>query len=178
MAVRRSISLFPNKWPHRMNTRKILLAEDDPLDAKLTLGALNDDHVADQVIVVSDGEEVLDYLYCRGKFEGREEENPIALLLDLKMPKIDGLKALKIIKADQHLKTTPVVMLTSSREKADLIECYENGVNAYVVKPVDFTEFAAAIKGLGVFWAAVSEPPPVNKQGSFTQAPEAAPINP
>jgi CheY-like chemotaxis protein len=147
-----------------MSIRKVLLAEDDPLDAKLTLNALEDDHLAHKVFVVGDGEEALDYLYRRGKFESREGGDPIALLLDLKMPKVDGLRALKIIKADQALKTVPVVMLTSSREMKDLIECYEHGVNAYVVKPMDFSEFAKVVKHLGVFWGAVNEPPPDQSQ--------------
>ena len=143
-----------------MNIRHILLAEDDPRDAKLTLAALGEYHLANKVYVVHDGEAALDYLYCRGKFEAREGGNPIAILLDLKMPKVDGLEVLKVIKADPHLKTIPIVMLTSSRETPDLIECYEHGVNAYVVKPVDFNEFAKAVNQLGVFWAAVNEPPP------------------
>jgi CheY-like chemotaxis protein len=143
-----------------MNIRPILLAEDDPCDARLTLAALEEDNRANKVFVVQDGEEVLDYLYCRGKFETRERGNPTMVLLDLKMPKVDGREALKIIKADEHLKTIPVVMLTSSREMADLVKCYEHGVNAYVVKPVDFAEFAKVVKQLGVFWTTINEPPP------------------
>jgi len=143
-----------------MNIRHILLAEDDPRDAKLTLVALEEYNLANKVFVVHDGEAVLDYLYCRGKFEAREGGNPIALLLDLKMPKVDGLEVLKIVKADENLKTIPIVMLSSSRETPDLTECYKYGVNAYVVKPVDFGEFAKAVKQLGIFWAAVNEPPP------------------
>jgi CheY-like chemotaxis protein len=143
-----------------MNIRHILLAEDDPRDVKLTLAALEEYNLANQVFVIHDGEQVLDYLYCRGKFKTREGGNPIAVLLDLKMPKIDGLEVLKIVKTDENLKTIPIVMLTSSREAPDLTECYKHGVNAYVVKPVDFVEFAKAIKQLGVFWAAVNEPPP------------------
>jgi len=143
-----------------MNIRHILLAEDDPRDAKLTLAALDEYNLANKVFVVHDGEAALDYLYCRGKFEMREGGNPIAVLLDLKMPKVDGLEVLKTVKADENLNTIPVVMLTSSRETPDLIECYKHGVNAYVVKPVDFGEFAKAVKQLGIFWAAVNEPPP------------------
>jgi CheY-like chemotaxis protein len=143
-----------------MNRSHILLAEDDPCDAKLTLGALEEYNRANKVFVVQDGEEVLDYLYCRGKFETRESGNPTTVLLDLKMPKVDGLEALKIIKADERLKTIPVVMFTSSREMADLAKCYEHGVNAYVVKPVDFGEFAKVVKQLGVFWTTLNEPPP------------------
>jgi CheY-like chemotaxis protein len=143
-----------------MNVRNILLAEDDPRDAKLTLAALEEYNLANKIFAVHDGEAVLDYLYCRGKFEGREGGNPVAILLDLKMPKVDGLEVLRTIKADPALKTIPVVVLTSSREIPDLVECYKHGVNAYVVKPVEFDAFAQAVKQLGVFWAAVNEPPP------------------
>jgi len=143
-----------------MNIKHILLAEDDPRDAKLTLAALEQHHLANKVCVVNDGEQALDYLYCREKFKGRESGNPVLVLLDLKMPKVDGLEVLKTMKADEDLKMIPVVMLTSSRETPDLIECYKHGVNSYVVKPVDFGEFMAAVKQLGIFWAAVNEPPP------------------
>jgi CheY-like chemotaxis protein len=147
-----------------MNLRQILLAEDDPRDAKLTLAALEEFNLANEVFVVHDGEAALDYLYCRGKFEKRDSGNPVAVLLDLKMPKVDGLEVLETIKADSHLKTIPIVMLTSSREMPDLTQCYELGVNAYVVKPVDFGEFAKAVKQLGIFWAAINEPPPQTGQ--------------
>ncbi len=143
-----------------MNAKHILLAEDDPRDAKLTLAALEAGQLPHQIFVVSDGEAVLDYLYCQGKFKGREGGNPVVLLLDLKMPKVDGLEVLKVMKADKSLKSIPIVMLTSSRETPDLTECYANGVNAYVVKPVDFGEFATAVNQLGVFWVGVNEPPP------------------
>ena len=143
-----------------MNVRNILLAEDDPRDAKLTLAALEEYNLANKVFTVHDGEEVLDYLKCEGKFKGREGGNPVAILLDLKMPKIDGLEVLKTIKADERLQAIPVIMLTSSRETPDLVECYKHGVNAYVVKPVDFVVFAKAVKLLGGFWALVNEPPP------------------
>lgn len=143
-----------------MNVRHILIAEDDPRDEELTLAALEEYHLANKVFVVHDGAEALDYLYCRGKFKTRTGGNPIAVLLDLKMPKVDGLEVLKIIKADEHLKTIPIVVLTSSRETPDLVECYKHGVNAYVVKPMDFGEFMKAVKQLGVFWVAVNEPPP------------------
>lgn len=143
-----------------MNIGNILLVEDDPRDAELTLAALGEHNLANKVMVVHDGEQALDYLYCRGKYASRPNGNPVAVLLDLKMPKVNGLEVLKIIKADDHLKTIPVVMLTSSRETPDLIECYKHGVNAYVVKPVDFGEFVKAVKHLGIFWAAVNEPPP------------------
>ncbi len=143
-----------------MNLRHILIAEDDPRDAKLTMAALEEYNLANKIFIVHDGEQALDYLYCREKFEGRTGGNPVAVLLDLKMPKVDGLEVLKVIKSDKSLKTIPIVVLSSSRETPDLVECYEHGVNAYVVKPVDFGEFAKAVKQLGIFWAAVNEPPP------------------
>lgn len=139
---------------------RILLAEDDPNDVELTLIALADFHVANEVVVVGDGEEVLDYLYRRGSFKMRSEGNPVVVLLDLKMPKMDGLEVLRAIKADEQFRTIPVVVLTSSREESDLAESYHLGVNAYVVKPVDFHEFVDAVKQLGVFWAVINEPPP------------------
>jgi len=143
-----------------MNAKHILLVEDDPRDVDLTLAALRDHNLANKVFVVHDGEEALDYLYCREKFKARTGGNPIVVLLDNKMPKITGLEVLKILKADEHLKSIPVVVLTSSRETPDLVEFYKHGVNAYVVKPVSFSEFMEAVKKLGVFWAAVNEPPP------------------
>jgi CheY-like chemotaxis protein len=112
-------------------------------------------------VVVCDGEKALDYLYSRGEFKARTGGNPILVLLDLKMPKVNGLEVLKVIKADEYLKIIPVVVLSSSREAPDLVECYKHGVNAYVVKPVDFPEFMRAVKQLGIFWAAVNEPPPL-----------------
>lgn len=148
-----------------MNTRtiilkNILLVEDDPRDVELTLAALDEHHLANQIEVVNNGAEALDYLYCRGKFNNRTVGNPILVLLDLKMPKVSGLEVLKTIKADAQLKIIPVVVLSSSRETPDLVQCYQHGVNAYVVKPVDFGEFVNAVKQLGIFWAAVNEPPP------------------
>ena len=140
--------------------KNILLAEDDPDDVELTLVALEENHLANKVAVVRDGEKALDYLYRRGEFKTRPSGNPILVLLDLKMPKVNGLEVLKIIKADERTKTIPIVMLTSSRETPDLIECYKHGVNAYVVKPVDFGQFMKAVKHLGIFWAAVNEAPP------------------
>jgi CheY-like chemotaxis protein len=144
-----------------MIIKNILLAEDDPRDAKLTLAALEEFNVANKIIVVPDGEVALDYLYRRGKFEKREGGNPAAVLLDLKMPKVDGLEVLKTVKADPNLKAIPIVVLTSSRETSDLTECYDHGVNAYVVKPVDFDDFAKAVKSLGSFWAMVNENKPM-----------------
>jgi CheY-like chemotaxis protein len=144
-----------------INVKNILLVEDDPADVQLTLSALEDNHLANRVAVVENGEEALDYLYRRGKFKMRSGGNPVVILLDNKMPKVNGLEVLKIIKADEHLKIIPVVVLTSSRETPDLVEFYKHGVNAYVVKPVDFVEFMQAIKQLGIFWAAINEPPPL-----------------
>src|SRR6266436_7657414 len=140
--------------------KTILLAEDDPNDVELTLTALGEHNLANRVAVVHDGEEALDYLYRRGKFSARLNGNPIFVLLDLKMPKVNGLEVLRKMKTDERLKTIPVIVLTSSREAPDLAECYEFGVNGYVVKPVDFQDFIKAVKELGVFWAAINEPPP------------------
>ena len=139
---------------------RILLVEDDPKDVELTMTALEEYNLGNEVVVTSDGEEALDYLYYRGKFQRRSGENPAVLLLDLKLPKVDGLEVLQQIKSDEKLKFIPVVVLTSSREEKDLIASYKLGVNGYVVKPVDFHEFVNAIKELGVFWAVINEPPP------------------
>jgi CheY-like chemotaxis protein len=147
-----------------INIKNILLAEDDPRDVELTLAALEESNLANKVEVVKDGEEALDYLFRRGKFETRTGGDPILVLLDNKMPKVDGLEVLKAIRADPHLKTIPVVALTSSRETPDLTEFYKQGVNAYVVKPVDFTDFMKAVQRLGVFWAAVNVLPPSNRK--------------
>jgi CheY-like chemotaxis protein len=139
---------------------RILLVEDDPKDVELTLTALEEYHLANEVVVARDGEEALDYLYRKGAFSTRLNENPAVLLLDLKLPKVDGLEVLQRIKADEKLKLIPVVVLTSSHEEKDMVASYRLGVNAYVVKPVDFHEFVNAIKELGVFWAIINEPPP------------------
>ncbi|MBV8728850.1 MAG: response regulator [Acidobacteriia bacterium] len=139
---------------------RILMVEDDAKDVELTLTALEDYNLANEVIVARDGEEALDYLYSRGEFKLRPGDNPAVLLLDLKLPKVDGLEVLKQIKSDDTLKMIPVVVLTSSKEEKDMIASYQLGVNAYVVKPVDFHEFVNAIKELGVFWAVINEPPP------------------
>lgn len=141
--------------------KNILLVEDDPQDVQMTLTALDEHHLANKVAVVENGAEALDYLYSRKKFEGRPGGNPILVLLDNKMPKVSGLEVLKAIKADEQLQMIPVVVLTSSRETSDLVEFYKHGVNAYVVKPVDFGDFMKAIERLGLFWAAVNEPPPL-----------------
>jgi CheY-like chemotaxis protein len=140
--------------------KRILLAEDNPKDVELTLTALDENNLANEVVVVNDGAEALDYLYCRGKFQMRTGSHPAVVLLDLKMPKVDGLEVLRTIKKDDNFKTMPVVILTSSREEKDLVESYRLGVNAYVVKPVDFQQFVEAVKQLGAFWAIINEPPP------------------
>jgi CheY-like chemotaxis protein len=139
---------------------RILLVEDDPNDVELTLTALEEYHLANEVVVARDGAEALDYLYRRGAYAERSNGSPAVLLLDLKLPKVDGLEVLQQIKRDEKLKIIPVVVLTSSREERDMVASYRLGVNAYVVKPVDFHEFVNAIKELGVFWAIVNEPPP------------------
>lgn len=143
-----------------MELKRILLVEDSPHDVELTLAALAENHLANEVVVVRDGEEALDYLYRRGIFKLRMEGNPVAVLLDLKLPKVDGLEVLAQLKSDSVLRRIPVVMLTSSREEQDLIVSYDLGVNAYVVKPVDFHEFVSVIKEVGLFWAVVNQPPP------------------
>src|ERR1700722_3600153 len=142
--------------------KRILLVEDDPKDVELTLTALEEYNLANEVVVTRDGAEALDYLYCRGDFAGRAHDNPAVLLLDLKLPKVDGLEVLQQIKSDDNLRMVPVVVLTSSREEKDMVASYKLGVNAYVVKPVDFHEFVNAIKELGVFWAIINQPPPGN----------------
>ena len=139
---------------------RILMVEDDPKDVELTLTALEDYKLANEVVVTRDGEEALDYLYCRGNFTTRTPENPAVLLLDLKLPKVDGLEVLQQIKSDEKLRMIPVVVLTSSHEERDMVASYTLGVNAYVVKPVDFYEFINAVKELGIFWAVINEPPP------------------
>jgi CheY-like chemotaxis protein len=139
---------------------RILMVEDDPKDVELTLTALEEYNLANEVVVAHDGQEALDYLYCQGNFATRSSENPAVLLLDLKLPRVDGLEVLQQIKADEKLKLIPVVVLTSSHEEKDMVASYRLGVNAYVVKPVDFHEFVNAIKELGAFWAVINEPPP------------------
>src|SRR6266542_6788625 len=140
--------------------KRILLAEDDHRDVELTVMALNDYRIANRIDVVRDGAEALDYLYRRGAFENRDPEDPAVILLDLKMPKLNGLEVLRQMKEVENLKLIPVVMLTSSREERDIVESYRLGVNAYVVKPVDFQQFVDAIKQLGFFWAVVNQVAP------------------
>jgi CheY-like chemotaxis protein len=139
---------------------RILMVEDDPRDVELTLTALEEYNLANEVVVTHNGEEALDYLFCRGEFATRTGDNPAVMLLDLKLPKVDGLEVLQQIKADEKLRMIPVVVLTSSHEEKDMVASYKLGVNAYVVKPVDFHEFVNAIKELGIFWAVINEPPP------------------
>jgi CheY-like chemotaxis protein len=146
--------------------KKILVAEDDENDAELVLKALERYNIANEVVMVEDGAEALDYLYRRGGYETRAEGNPVLTLLDIKMPKMDGLEVLREIRADERLKMIPVVILTSSRQEGDLLTGYQLGVNAYVVKPVDFNEFVEAVRELGVFWVMVNEPPPGCVPGS------------
>ncbi len=140
--------------------KKILLVEDDPDDVELTLEALAEYNIVNTADIAKDGVEALDYLYREGKFASRPCGNPAVILLDLKLPKVDGMQVLEKIRADDQLRMIPVVILTSSREERDLIESYKLGVNAYVVKPVDFHEFIDAVKGLGIFWAMINQPPP------------------
>jgi CheY-like chemotaxis protein len=142
--------------------RRILLAEDNANDVELTMTALRENHVLNEVVVVRDGADALDYLFKREGHKQRAGGNPALVLLDLKMPRVDGIEVLRQIKADPQLKTIPVVVLTSSREEQDLLRTYDLGVNAYVVKPVDFIEFVEAVKLLGGFWAVVNEPPPAS----------------
>jgi len=139
---------------------RILLVEDDAEDIELTLRALGEYHLANEVVVVRDGEEALDYLYSRGVYKSRARGNPAVMLLDLKLPKVDGLEVLQAVRGNDTLRLIPVVVLTSSREERDMVASYKLGVNGYVVKPVDFHEFVNAIKELGVFWAVINEPPP------------------
>ncbi|MDH5578733.1 MAG: response regulator [Betaproteobacteria bacterium] len=143
-----------------MKAARILLAEDSAQDVELTLNALAGHNISNSVAVARDGAEALDYLYQRGAYARREEGNPVLLLLDLKMPRVDGLEVLRTVKSDPRLRTIPVVILTSSREEQDVVRSYELGVNAYVVKPVEFDKFLRAVREVGLFWMLVNEPPP------------------
>ena len=144
---------------------RILLAEDDPLSVELTMEVLEEYHLSNDVAIVEDGEQALDYLYHRGKYTNRPNGNPVVVLLDIKMPKVDGLEVLRQVKSDPDLKAIPIVILTSSTMESDLIESYNLGANAFVVKPVVFPDFVEAIKTLGVFWALINKPP----TGSLTK---------
>lgn len=140
--------------------KRILLVEDDPKDIELTLAALAEHNMANAVEVARDGVEALDYLHRRGSFAQRPPGNPVVIMLDLKMPRLDGVEVLRQLKADEQLRLIPVVILTSSRESLDLEACYRLGVNAYVVKPVRFVEFVEVVKEIGTFWILVNQPPP------------------
>jgi CheY-like chemotaxis protein len=140
--------------------KTILLVEDNPKDVELTIEAMAENNLANNVVVANDGVEAIDYLRCEGKFKNRKEGSPAFILLDIKMPRMDGIEVLRIIRSDPKFKIVPVIMLTSSREEQDLITSYNLGVNAYVVKPVNFHEFIDAVKQIGIFWAAVNELPP------------------
>jgi CheY-like chemotaxis protein len=141
------------------NLGRILLVEDSENDIELTLDALKENKLANLIDVARDGVEAIDYLYRQNKFSGREIVNPILILLDIKLPKLDGKDVLKKIKSDDKLKNIPVVMLTSSKEEQDIIDSYFLGVNAYVVKPVEFNKFIEAVRQIGIFWALVNQPP-------------------
>jgi CheY-like chemotaxis protein len=158
--------------------KRILLAEDDMNDIELTLGALSDHHLANGVDVVRDGAEALAYLFRTGQFASRPGGDPAVVLLDIKMPKVDGLEVLRRIREDAHLRYLPVVILTSSREESDLLRSYELGVNSYVVKPVQFEAFASAIQQLGMYWAVVNElpPAPAGKAASQPSLPGSQPM--
>ncbi len=140
--------------------KRILLVEDDPYDVELIIASLASNNFANEIVVARDGEEALDFFYCRGKFSGRTDGNPAVVLLDLKLPKVGGLEVLRQVKADERLRVIPVVILTSSSEEKDIVEGYKSGTSAYVVKPVDFHKFVDAIKQIGGFWAIINEPPP------------------
>jgi len=143
-----------------VKTKGILLVDDSANDVELTLAALGKHHLANDVTVARDGEEALDYLFRRGRFADRPATNPVLVMLDLKMPKVDGLEVLRRVRADEALKLIPVVILTSSREERDIIKSYTLGINAYVVKPVEFEKFFDAVEELGLFWMVINEPPP------------------
>lgn len=142
------------------NPKTILLVEDNPRDVELTLEAISELRFGNHVAVVRDGIETMEYLHYEGKYKLRPKELPAVILMDIKMPRMSGIEVLKIIRKDMNLKSLPVVMLTSSREKTDLQKCYESGANAYVVKPIDFKEFLDTIKHIGIFWANINELPP------------------
>ncbi|MES2692734.1 MAG: response regulator [Verrucomicrobiota bacterium] len=152
---------------------RILFAEDSPLDVEMTLAALEEHRIANEVVVVSDGQEAIDYLTCTGSFAGRSDGNPILVLLDLKMPRVNGLEVLHVIKQDERLRAIPVVMLTSSREEPDLVRSYQLGVNAYIVKPVDVPSFIDAVKQLGIFWAIHNALPRAASAGASNPPPPA-----
>lgn len=142
-----------------INLRKILLVEDNPNDIELTIEALSECNLANRMVVLNDGVQAMEYLQYKGEYKNREVENPAVILLDIKMPRMDGIEVLQEVKNDPQLKIIPVVMLTSSREEPDLKKCYELGVNAYIVKPVNIKDFFESVKNVGVFWALLNEVP-------------------
>jgi len=155
----------------KVEVKRILLVDDSPRDIELTLNALAQHNLANEVVTLRDGAEALDYLYRRGPFADRAAGSPAVVLLDLKMPKVDGIEVLRQIKSDPQLQMIPVVVLTSSREEQDLVTSYQLGVNAYIVKPVQFQEFVEAVKLLGAFWAVVNEPPPGSARSARPNTP-------
>jgi CheY-like chemotaxis protein len=146
-----------------LELRRILLVEDDPREVELTLEALAGCNLANEVVVARDGEQALEFLYRQGLFASGASGNPAVILLDIKMPKVDGVEVIRRLKSDGAMRTIPIVVLTSSRESRDVEDCYRLGVNAYVVKPIEFRGFVEAVRAVGVFWALINEPPP----GSF-----------
>ena len=142
--------------------KRILIVDDSPKDVELAISALSQKNLANEVDVAEDGEEALDYLYKRGRFADNESGNPAVILMDIKMPKMDGIECLKLIRSDPKFNLIPVIMVTSSREERDLVESYRLGANSYVVKPVDIVQFIDAIKVLGQYWAVINQPPPVS----------------
>lgn len=145
------------------NEVEILLVEDDPADMELTMHALQAEHLCNRIEVARDGEEALDFLFCRGRFNNRDRESqPKLILLDLKLPKVDGLEVLKCVKEDPRTRAIPVVILTSSRQETDMVRSYQLGTNSYIQKPVDFDQFRATIKQLGYYWLLVNQSPPSN----------------
>jgi CheY-like chemotaxis protein len=146
-----------------VEVKRILIVDDSPKDVELTIAALAENHLANEVVVAEDGTEALDYLYKRGKFAG-ETGNPAVILLDIKMPKMDGIEVLRHIRSDSKFKLIPVIMVTSSNEEKDLVESYKLGANSYVVKPIDVVQFIDAIKVLGQYWVIINQPPPINNQ--------------
>lgn len=140
---------------------RILLVEDNPDDVELTVHALKRNNIANPIVIVRDGQEAIDYLFCRGKFAGANHELPNVILLDLKLPKVDGIEVLQKIKSDRKLKLIPVVVLTSSKEESDLIKSYDLGVNSYIRKPVDFDQFVETVKQIGFYWLLINEQPQV-----------------
>lgn len=140
--------------------RPILLVEDNPADIELTVAALRKTNIANEIVIARDGVEALDYIFCEGAHADRDGEQPAVILLDLKLPKVDGIEVLEKVKSHPRHRNIPIVMLTSSREESDVVRSYEHGVNSFVVKPVDFNAFFEAIRNLGLVWAVLNEPYP------------------